>query len=612
MGRISIRKRISLMVAAAVVAGSVAFADGSKSCITDVKLSNDGSNVKVNIYTDKPYGDSVVVSKKEGNRYVILVPETTSTLKSPPKVVGGGNVSVSMHSVDAGRGYTKITITSDKAINIIPKTITSTHTTPTVQPQAKPAQKPVTENKTATCATQSKPIPKTIASGEKPVIKQVKTKDTVKQQVPAPAAKPVVKSQAKPIQPVAKPSNAPVDDMTRRNKPMDILEQQVVTDKIPDVKETKPDALLEQAIKDNEAIIKQRKLKKRKSAAIVDGKLSPKGCFELVLDEVKTLSLWKLLMLASAITFPIIVIMIILGLDKRINKRIKAVRKEDDVKVMERALKENVMAVRAQKESDAYSSIDEMLNKVQETPSVADGYDVFANQGTTVYSDVVESDFEIGHAPELVDEIPINGSDKDSLENGISLADFEMADFGTDRGDFVSKPTQLMPFNPDGVLADYSSVDDKEFFDELVLRSFAVTDLNCLPDNLPADEIFDVMTESDAGTKLTDFEHANFEQDQTETSYMTKDTDGIRMLNEAKINDKTGLYLVDYENFSSLVGHIEDEYFVIKRFDKFVNGNIILKQAEKTEESTKYLVRVGQDKMIVEVGSNSMSRLIDL
>ena len=54
-------------------------------------------------------------------------------------------------------------------------------------------------------------------------------------------------------------------------------------------------------------------------------------------------------MLASAISFPIIVIMIILGLDKRVNKRINAMRKEDDVVAMERALKENVAAVRAQK-----------------------------------------------------------------------------------------------------------------------------------------------------------------------------------------------------------------------------------------------------------------------
>ena len=31
---------------------------------------------------------------------------------------------------------------------------------------------------------------------------------------------------------------------------------------------------------------------------------------------------------------------------------------------------------------------------------------------------------------------------------------------------------------------------------------------------------------------------------------------------------QTGLYLVNYENFSSLVGHIGDDYFVVKKFDE--------------------------------------------
>jgi hypothetical protein len=84
------------------------------------------------------------------------------------------------------------------------------------------------------------------------------------------------------------------------------------------------------------------------------------------------------------------------------------------------------------------------------------------------------------------------------------------------------------------------------------------------------------------------------------------------MLTEVKINDSTGLYLVNYENFSSLVGHINDDYFVIKKFDDMVSGKIILKQAEKLKDSTRYLVRVGKNKMVVEVSDTSMNRLLDL
>lgn len=586
MGRIDLSKRISLIVAATVVAGNLAFADTAKNCITDLKLNNDGNNVRVNIYTDKPYADSVVVSKKEGNKYVILVPETTSSVKGVPKVSGGGNVSVSMQTVNAGKGYTKITIVSDKSINVVPKTITAVAAP---KPVAKPVAKPTPATKPAV-----KPVVKQVAQTPKPVVKKV--------QPVKPAAKPVA---PKPVPKVVQqPVQTPPVNTVSRNKPLEILEQEVKTDKVSEIKETKADALLEKTIKDNDEIIKQRKLKKRKGklrTPIVDAKLSAKECIKLVLDEAKNLSLWKLLMLASAISFPIIVIMVILGLDKRINKRINSMKKEDDVVAVERALRENVAAVRAQKameqNSDTvepqFNSFDEMLDKVEETQDITESYET--SELEPVETDVVDnSDFELDEepvVPEMVkeEEIPIV---EDVVEEE------------------VQPVTEVVPYNPDGVLADFSNVNDKDFFDELVIQSLAENDVANLPENTPADEIFGVMTEDDSGILLSDFEHNNFEQESVEVN--SSSSEDVTMLNEVKINDKTGLYLVNYENTSSLVGHIADDYFVIKNFDGIVTGNIILKQAEKTETAERYLVRIGRNKMIVEVNDKSMSRLIDL
>ena len=97
-----------------------------------------------------------------------------------------------------------------------------------------------------------------------------------------------------------------------------------------------------------------------------------------------------------------------------------------------------------------------------------------------------------------------------------------------------------------------------------------------------------------------------------ETSEEEIKEEDITMLTEAKINDTTSLYLVNYDNFSSLVGHIGDDYFVVKKFDEIVNSKIILKETEKLKDSTRYLVRVGRSKMVVEVTENSMNRLLDL
>lgn len=672
MGRIDLGKRLSLICAATVVAGNFAFADAGKNCITDVKLNKDGGSVRVNIYTNKPYTDSVVVSKKEGNKYVILVPETTSSVKTAPKVTGGGNVSVSMQTINAGKGYTKITIVSDKSINVLPKTITSSTSVKTVSKPAQKTSKPAqtlskTNQSTTKKATQSaktvkKQTQKTVAKhAQTKNVTPVKKQESAKKVVHVKKQTPVTKSVV-PVKPVQKP----VSVNNNVNKPIEILEHEVNTGKVNDVPETKQDALLEQAIKDNDAIINERnakKLKNKNNTTTDDSKLGAKACIKLVLDELQELSLWKLLLLAGAVTFPIIVIMIILNLDKKVNKKIKAIRKEeDDVVAMERALRENVAAVRAQKAAQdvpeqSFNSIDEMLDKVDETPDITDSYNTSSSY--EAQTSVSENEYQAE---------PLNSSNDDDL-NVVDSSDFELDDENGDNeleknsvipevvsdeefsniidneddstslDDFVADSTNIsvnnseleqtttevapykpdVPYNPDGVLADFSNVNDKEFFDELVLQSFAQKGTDNLPENSPADDVFGVMAENETGLMLSDFEQENFENPDNSVDVSnpavatsSQSHDEVTMLNEVKINDNTGLYLVNYDNSSSLVGHIADDYFVLKQFDRLEKGKIILKHAEKVENANRYLVRVGRNKMIIEVTNKSMSRLIDL
>lgn len=662
MGRLKLSKKISLIVAATLVASNFVLANGAKNCITDLKLNSDGKNVKVDIYTDKPYSEPVVVNKKEGNRYVILIPETSSSVKSAPKVVGGSNLSVNMQTVTAGKGYTKITIVSDKAVNIIPKTITYTPPVQVVPAQKQEQQvvKPVvrTPLETQTKVVQKQPVKQSVATPKSSVSKTNVVKSVAKSQPipPKPVVKPTVVSQ-----PVEAPIVKPVQDV---NKPFTILENEVKTDKVSDVKVDFSNELLQKTIEENERIIKERKLEKLRKKGkkirtpIDDRKLGPKEMLGLVIDELQTLSLWKLLMLAGAITFPIIVIMIILNLDKRVNRRIKAMRKEEDISSVERALRENIAAVRAQKEAQSnseaqfadtvssvqsvvqypehveepqsslvaehlasqeqFNSFDDMLDKVDNIPSISEPYcDAVQNIVSTEQEQFSASDFIIEPSvSEVVSEAEVN--------NAFNLMQAEVADSryyneSVSLEDFMSnkepepEPAPVLPYNPDGVLADFSNVSDKEFFDELVLQSFAESCVDKLPDNLPEDEVFNSLTDSDFGVMLSDFGHENFEQesDTSNEPYVADESD-VTMQKEAKINDNTSLYLVNCDNVSSLVGNIEGEYFVLKTFDKIVNGEITLKPTEKTEDFERYLVRVGRNKMIVEVKDKAMSRLIDL
>lgn len=672
MGRIDLGKRLSLICAATVVAGNFAFADAGKNCITDVKLNKDGGSVRVNIYTNKPYTDSVVVSKKEGNKYVILVPETTSSVKTAPKVTGGGNVSVSMQTINAGKGYTKITIISDKSINVLPKTITSSVSVKTVSKPAQKTSKPAqtlsktnqstTKKTTQSAKTVKNQTQKTVAKhAQTKNVTPVKKQESAKKVVHVKKQTPVTKSVV-PVKPVQKP----VSVNNNVNKPIEILEHEVNTGKVNDVPETKQDALLEQAIKDNDAIINERnakKLKNKNNTTTDDSKLGAKACIKLVLDELQELSLWKLLLLAGAVTFPIIVIMIILNLDKKVNKKIKAIRKEeDDVVAMERALRENVAAVRAQKAAQdvpdqSFNSIDEMLDKVEETPDITDSYNTSSSyESQTSVSEneyqaeplkssndddlnvVDSSDFELDdengdNELEKNSVIPEVVSDEefsniiDNKDDSTSLDDFvaDSTNISVDNSELEQTTTEVapykpdVPYNPDGVLADFSNVNDKEFFDELVLQSFAQKGTDNLPENSPADDVFGVMTENETGLMLSDFEQENFENPDNSADVSnpavatsSQSDDEVTMLNEVKINDNTGLYLVNYDNFSSLVGHVADDYVVLKKFDGLEKGKIILKHAEKVENANRYLVRVGRNKMIIEVTNKSMSRLIDL
>ena len=57
----------------------------------DLDQTSDGA-VKVNIYTDKPYNEQIIVNKKPDNKYVILLPETTNTMNVKPDISGVSNV----------------------------------------------------------------------------------------------------------------------------------------------------------------------------------------------------------------------------------------------------------------------------------------------------------------------------------------------------------------------------------------------------------------------------------------------------------------------------------------------------------------------------------------
>lgn len=85
------------------------------------KASPASSSVDVTLYTTTPYGDSIAVTKKSDNKYVILMPNVSSSAGSKPDLSGIKDIisDIDVKSVNDGAGgYTKVTLITTKPINI--------------------------------------------------------------------------------------------------------------------------------------------------------------------------------------------------------------------------------------------------------------------------------------------------------------------------------------------------------------------------------------------------------------------------------------------------------------------------------------------------------------
>ena len=701
--------------------------DAYKNNVVDVKVNKESSNaVKVTIYTDRPYTEPVVVNKKANNKYVILMPETKSSLKSAPSVsnVSGtvSNVSVNTQAVSGGKGYTKIIITSEKAITVVPHTqqlsSAAKHTqtaTQTAQQKARQEAKAkqIAVQKAAQQKAHQEAKAKQIAA-QKAAQQKAQQEAKAKQIAAQKAAQQKAQQEAKAKQIAAQKTSKPITK--KQTQPIDILEQEIKTDKNAQYTQNSNDEILNKEIKENIQNNQNEKVKKKKPAIqeMNDDKLSIIENIKAVIKDYQNINLWKLLLLASAITFPVIVIMIILGLDKRINKRIqKSFKKEDEYNYNPAPTYNNVEDIpqSQQNQNSSFNSFEEMLNQVDEpTPTFHEEqlhkaqYEKFEQSVQEMQSipnqiaqnDVQQESMNEPVEPEIIsDEQFTNDFENDDFEHDfeedVKEPTEEITPIVKDEekeepqetvevqnepvqppvqppvtpmppvAPAVTEPVQQVPatqYTPDGYLSDFAGVNDKDFFDELVIQSMAENNANGLPEETPADEIFDIIAEDSkqknnlekievkpeiktpVQQEITQIEqvasstansvqqvnnviqNTNINNDTTTEPIQTTDNseqtseqqndDDLTMLTEAKINDNTGLYLVNYENFSSLVGHINDDYFVIKKFDEIVNGNIILKQTEKLKDSTRYLVRIGRNKMVIEVTPTSMNRLLDL
>lgn len=147
----------------------LAIADADNNLVQlDLKRSS-ANAVDVTLVTSESYGDNVLVRKKSDNKYVILIPQVRSAGYNASNLSGVRDLvsNVDVKTVDdTSGGYTKVTLITTKPLDIKTKTIKS---------------KPITADQREynTLIAQANAVKNTISTQEPPKIRDKKTEITV-------------------------------------------------------------------------------------------------------------------------------------------------------------------------------------------------------------------------------------------------------------------------------------------------------------------------------------------------------------------------------------------------------------------------------------------------
>jgi len=572
----------------------------------DVSQSSLGG-VKMTLYTNKPYSENVVVNKKSDTEYVILMPETSNSMTAAPVlnsvagVVRGVSVKTQQYD-NQNKGYTKITVSTTKPIEINPqvqtlksddvklsqkdydelleqvaktksaKTGTSKQkvaVAPIVKKQTPPVFRPakILEKLRPTLKTASAPKLTKVHPAPVKYIPQEVKKVT---QVPAPVAEP-----AKTSETVA---NTSTPEVAQTNQVQNVQTEPEAQSAVPqEVPAAMPlsDQPQESALNKYIGIIKNN--------------------LYLVLGFIAAAFL-LLLLGARAMT-------------KNINKQ-----------------KEN-FTEHLQDQPPVMTDYSEKINEDMTWKEKFQTYVDTNQQGAL--KEAPETKSENQELDDLFSTEPSSESEEDAFgfigDSESDGAVFDEEIFNDEIYDEVgeeyyeeqqvSAPVEEEQQNQDFSSLDgfgkieYDNEDEDEFsLDDLLSEdedelSVAMSAPMVLAEEEPVVSEVPISSE-DFLDEISSVEEVVEEEQQGEQGEFVK--------SEYVIDEGKGFYLVDFEDTSALVGHIEDEIFVLKRFEQRLNEKIQARLDEKKANSSNYMTRVGNFKGLVEVTPEKMNLLIEL
>lgn len=590
-------------------------ADFNKSSIGGVKLT---------LYTNKPYSDKIAVNKKNDFEYVILMPETSSSLVSKPSL---GTVLDVIKSVDVKtqqysgnlKGYTKITILTSKATEIASEV-------KILKPALNESDyKELLSQASKKTNMSVKPQPKTIQTVKKEVIKTtVVAKTTMPTKITKQVSEPLITKKAVSAPVVQKnkailelpttSKKAPAQEIVTPKKP--VISVKTIThkekDTVTQVKAvTAPSKLVvAPAAKEvmtnstNKIVIPAAEVSKEIVGNVKPQIEKPSNKIESPLVEeitppsksVGLLQKYKNVIKSNVYYFFGFFVAGFILLLLFVRKNARNFNKQKEIftqHLTEKPLQENDYTEDITEDMDWQEKFQTYVDKTQppsenkeiyteSSPENKDLNTLFSNESLSEGSTVEVSEGEASenfYAENVTFEEEV--SSQASSQENVFIEESEI-------------PPDYIPHSDE--------VENLEeiFGNEEIIEETSFSSEESQIENYSQETLYEDSTYTEASSILSELPQKEVEPEDE------------LIKSEYAIDKKKGFYLVNFEDTTALVGYIDDEIFILKRFNEIIYDSIQARLSEKKKHSSNYIARVGDFKALIEVTPGKMNLLIEL
>lgn len=560
----------------------VAFADNANSLVQlDLKrTSNDAVNVT--LFTTNAYNDNVMVRKKSDNKYVILIPKVQSSGYSASNLNGVRDLvsNVDVKTVnDTSGGYTKVTLITTKPLEI--KTSARLSAPVTAE-----------QRETQTLIAQANAVKNTISHQDNPPkLREQKTEVTVNK---APAEKKVEPKKQEVKKPEIKLVEIDPEKIQRQERKLHLEEmkqevrlEQNIPEELPELPETVVNE--EQPVQDIQEMPQQKPSAKHKAKKAGLGLFAILGLFALIRlfkGSVKNYTPQKAFIDSVVPSEPEIdtVSDIVDNSELSWKEKYQMYLDKSATPVSRGENKGNYMFIK----TPNIEKKRERLERLVTEPA----FDIVEPEIVESEDEVISKTIKLKAFGKRSKSLKMTSRDKSRFRKyEVEIPLHEQKNIELGESMLHSNPRSFADANLKITDVDKKRIkyEPKEYIMSSVDEYFAILDKEQPKVTAP---------------KVSASNPIARHRNENKSSYLK----GLIVKSGFNIDDSKGFYLVNKDGQNALIGKVNEEVFVLKRFDKNITSPIQVRH----DKDNVYMVKAGDFKSLVEVNDSKMGVLIEL